>query len=127
MRSLRYRIWVALLAGLFCLAAMGGTIEYTYDEAGRLIKADYGDGKSITYTYDNNGNLLERIIAAGPVVPGDANGDGIVSIGEVQQAINMFLGVQPVGNNVDCDAGGTVTIGEIQRVINAFLGQDVTC
>ena len=126
MRLLQLRFWVFLLAGLVCLTALAGTIEYTYDEAGRLIKADYGDGKTITYTYDNNGNLLERIIAAGPVVPGDANGDGIVSIGEVQQAINMFLGTQPIGNNVDC-GDGNVTIGDIQRVINAFLGEDVTC
>jgi len=127
MRCFRFRVPVLLLAGLFCLAALAGTIQYTYDEAGRLIKADYGDGKTITYTYDNNGNLLERIIAAGPVIPGDANGDGVVSIGEVQQAINMFLGTQPLGNNVDCNGDGTVSIGEVQRVINAFLGENVTC
>jgi len=36
-----------------------GTIRYEYDEAGRLIAADYGSAR-IDYTYDNNGNLLSR-------------------------------------------------------------------
>ena len=38
------------------------TVSYSYDHAGRLTQADYGDG-AIGYTYDNNGNLLERIVS----------------------------------------------------------------
>ncbi len=38
-----------------------GTVAYTYDDAGRLIKADYGDGKVIEYTYDKEGNLLQIV------------------------------------------------------------------
>jgi PKD repeat protein len=60
-------------------------------------------------------------------LPGDADGNGVVSIGEVQQAINMFLGTQPPGNGVDCDGDGSVSIGEVQRVINAFLGLPSSC
>ncbi|MBI5606504.1 MAG: hypothetical protein HY879_24490 [Deltaproteobacteria bacterium] len=53
---------------LFGLSTTGfaGTISYTYDNAGRLTRADYGGGKSIDYTYDNNGNLLNRTVTAGP-------------------------------------------------------------
>ncbi|HIJ60230.1 MAG TPA: RHS repeat protein [Nitrospirae bacterium] len=40
--------------------ADGGNITYTYDNAGRLIKADYGGGKSITYEYDNAGNMTKK-------------------------------------------------------------------
>ncbi len=36
------------------------TITYAYDDAGRLVGADYGDGQGITYTYDEAGNLLQR-------------------------------------------------------------------
>ncbi len=41
-------------------SALAGAINYTYDDAGRLIKADYGDNKTIEYTYDNAGNLLKQ-------------------------------------------------------------------
>ena len=36
------------------------TITYTYDDAGRLVGADYGESQGITYTYDAAGNLLQR-------------------------------------------------------------------
>jgi len=36
------------------------TVIYTYDDAGRLVSVDYGEGYGITYTYDAAGNLLSR-------------------------------------------------------------------
>jgi PKD repeat protein len=59
--------------------------------------------------------------------PGDCNGDGTVSIGEVQKAINMFLGLQAIDCGVDCNGDATVSIGEVQRVINGFLGLPSSC
>lgn len=52
-----------LLAGTLCATA--ATIQYTYDDAGRLTGADYGGGASIAYVYDANGNLLQRTTTAG--------------------------------------------------------------
>ncbi|MCX6602290.1 MAG: SBBP repeat-containing protein [Acidobacteria bacterium] len=52
--------------GLSCALLMlavtlfAGNVQYSYDAAGRLIKVDYGDGRSIAYTYDAAGNLLKR-------------------------------------------------------------------
>lgn len=40
------------------LHATPATVNYTYDEAGRLIRAEYDDGKFITYTYDAAGNIV---------------------------------------------------------------------
>jgi len=60
-------------------------------------------------------------------IPGDCDGDGHVSIGEVQKAINMFLGIQAVGCGVDCNGDGMVSIGEVQKVINVFLGLATGC
>jgi PKD repeat protein len=60
-------------------------------------------------------------------IPGDCDGDGQVSIGEVQKAINMFLGSQSVGCGVDCNRDGEVSIGEVQKVINGFLGLTSSC
>jgi YD repeat-containing protein len=48
-------LWIA--AGLHA-----DTVNYTYDNAGRLLQADYGNGTSIVYTYDPAGNLLSRSV-----------------------------------------------------------------
>ena len=68
-----------------------------------------------------------RVTVKNISVPGDCNGDGSVSIGEVQKAINMFLGTLPPGCGVDCNGDGKITIGEVQKVINAFLGLPSSC
>jgi len=38
----------------------GGAISYAYDEAGRLMAADYGGANRLAYTYDPAGNLVSR-------------------------------------------------------------------
>jgi YD repeat-containing protein len=62
-------VWfIILMSGLLLflnfnpVLADGSTVTYTYDEAGRLIGADYGDGWGVAYTYDAAGNLLSRTI-----------------------------------------------------------------
>ena len=54
--------------------------------------------------------------------PGDINGDGVVSINEVQSAVNMSLGYAPVDPSVDTDGDGVVSDLELQAVIDAYLG-----
>jgi uncharacterized protein (TIGR03437 family) len=49
---------------------MFAAVTYSYDSAGRLIKADYGTGGSITYSYDKAGNLLSRSVVAGTAAGG---------------------------------------------------------
>jgi hypothetical protein len=67
------------------------------------------------------------VSAPQPATPGDCDGSGTVSIGEVQKAINMFLGSIPPDCGVDCNGDGTVSIGEVQKVINGFLGNPASC
>lgn len=38
--------------------AQARTISYTYDRAGRLRSANYGEGALLVYTYDAAGNLI---------------------------------------------------------------------
>jgi uncharacterized protein YjdB len=73
--------------------------------------------------------LLTLILTSTPAIslgsaqiPGDCNNDGIVTIDEVQSAINMFLGIKQVASCVDVDGNGSVGISEVQKVINSFLG-----
>jgi YD repeat-containing protein len=40
------------------IASFAETINYTYDDMLRLIKAQYGDGTTVDYTYDSLGNRL---------------------------------------------------------------------
>lgn len=108
---------------------------------------DFGDGlvsaaQNPTHTYAAPGSYTwimtasvpgqtcprsGQVDVSGPPLPGDCDGDGTVSIGEVQKAINMFLGVLPVGCGADCNGDGQVSIGEVQKVINAFLGLASEC
>src|SRR5258706_2962372 len=58
----------ALLLLSTCLAE---TVNYVYDNAGRLIHVTYASsGKSVFYNYDQAGSLLRRLIAT--VQPGAA-------------------------------------------------------
>ena len=95
--------------------------EHSYAKSGEYLW---------TMTVSNAGTICSRtgqISAKAPVIPGDCDGDGSVSIGELQKAINMFLSAVPPECGVDCDGDGKVSIGELQKVINAFLGFPANC
>jgi len=64
--------------------------------------------------------LLPSVAAA--QLQGDCNNNGAVSIGEVVTCANIFLGITPVLQCVECDqnANGTVTIGEVVGAANCF-------
>lgn len=60
--SIRRPLW-ALLAPFLLLGnwAHAATVSYRYDDAGRLIEADYSDGSQtvvVQYAYDAAGNLV---------------------------------------------------------------------
>lgn len=55
-----------ILVPLLATALYAGTVNYNYDTAGRLIRADYGSGVSISYSYDASGNLLSRTVTTIP-------------------------------------------------------------
>jgi hypothetical protein len=52
---------------------------------------------------------------------GDCDGSGQVSISEVQDSINQFLGTAEVQSCCDAEGDGTVSISEVQTVINNYL------
>lgn len=60
---------------------------------------------------------------------GDCNGDGTVSLAELQQVANNQLGISSTACG-DCDGGGQVSITELQKTVNCQLGLpscDATC
>jgi hypothetical protein len=86
------------------------------------VKDLNGNALAVPYTW-----TFTTTSASGNGIPGDCDGSGTVSIGEVQKAINMFLGTLAPGCGVDCNGDGTVSIGEVQKVINGFLGLASSC
>lgn len=80
-------------------------------------------GAVSSYTFPNV-TAAHTIFATFTTVsmPGDCDSDNMVSISEVQSAINMFLGIKPVAGCVDISSDGIVAINEVQKTINSFLG-----
>jgi hypothetical protein len=67
--------------------------------------------------------LFSLLCCAAEAFPaGDCDGNGTVTISEVQSSINMFLGLQQPALCVDEDKSGSVSIAEVQKTINTFLG-----
>ena len=58
------RLFVFLVSLLAGAALAAETVRYSYDNAGRLTKVDYGNGRTVTYTYDRSGNLTSREVTA---------------------------------------------------------------
>ena len=65
---------LALLAGPTTRLASGGSVNYSYDSAGRLILADYGSHHTTSYVYDPSGNLLLASAPAPAIVVGSLAG-----------------------------------------------------
>jgi YD repeat-containing protein len=57
------------------------TVTYTYDDLGRLIKADYGNGVVKEYKYDDAGNRVELLSAQKISVSPSSKDFGSVNVG----------------------------------------------
>ncbi len=57
-----------------------------------------------------------------PECAGDCNENGSVTIGELQKAINVFLGLQPLSScrSADADANSSVSAGDLVQSVNSF-------
>ena len=74
-----------------------GSITYTYDKAGRLTKADYGNGSTITYTYDETGNILTETVVsavADTYEPDDSSGQATM----ITPGVPQTHSISPVGD-----------------------------
>ena len=113
----------------YCLKETAGSTGCTWSSTAPTSYVFSSSGSKTLYAYakDAAGNVSTPssaavIISTTPSKPGDCDNNGTVAIAEVQNAINMFLGIQSVAACVDMDATNTVSISEVQKVINSFLG-----
>jgi YD repeat-containing protein len=106
-----------LIAVCFCTAfyAEAVVINYSYDDAGRLIKADYGGETAVQYVYDTAGNLLRQDIMGISNVKGDVDGDKEVTLTDAVLSLKTQAGyADPV--NIAADADGDKQIGTAEAV-----------
>ena len=103
--------------GAFQIAAQGGT-SYMVSAS----KQGYSKANQAVTTASGKVTTVYLSLAALATKPGDCDGNGTVTIAEVQSAINMFLGLMPVEACVNVDGVSGVSIAEVQKVINSFLG-----
>ena len=64
--------------------------------------------------------LLAAVVS--PITPGDCISDGVVTISEVRNAMNMMLGLLKPATCVDRDATNSVSLSELQLVVSSFSG-----
>ncbi len=91
------------------------TVTYTYDDAGRLIGVDHGDGKTITYTYDDAGNLLQHC-----TLTVDFDPDGQVNVADAMQVASRWrmTSADPDWEaRYDLNDDGIITVLDIMLVV----------
>lgn len=101
-------------------------IQYTYDGLNRLTKVDYGRGIFISFIYDEIGNLT-RVIANGkPVVLGDIDNDGNVTLTDVVLGLQLATGQEPSGavtTDADINGDGKIGMEEVLHALQKFSGE----
>lgn len=111
-------LYILSLLLVFCLiqiTAPAAVIDYIYDDLYRLKKVTYQNGPVIEYSYDDLGNRTVMAITSS-VLPGDVNGDGVVTLADVV-AILKLLGADPtVTINSSADANGDAKIGMLEAI-----------
>jgi len=56
--------------------------------------------------------------------PGDINGDGLVTIGDVTKLERVILGLEPLYFSADINHDGETNIGDVTRIERIILGLD---
>ena len=92
----------------------------TNDQAAYKLAAEAGE---YVFTFDM-ANLKFKVDKIGtPGVPGDANGDGLVDISDVNSVINQMLGKEAMIPACDMNGDGKIDISDVNAVINKMLGK----
>jgi len=104
---------------ILCLAtATAQTVNYSYDAAGRLTRADYGDAGAIAYTYDPAGNLLQREVTRGAA-------GAFATISAASFAVNQALAPELIVSGFGADLASGVLAPTSTPLPTELLGTSV--
>jgi len=101
----KVRCWFLVLTGAMLTVFLSAeTVRYSYDKAGRLIKAEYENGRTIHYVYDKAGNLLQRMVSGSVGICAHVASDnlwttrlGLINTGEAGSPV-LFEAIDAEGN-----------------------------
>lgn len=62
--------------------------------------------------------------SAPPVIPGDANGDGKVNVGDITKVERIILGLDAATPGADANLDGRVNVGDITKILRIVTGLD---
>ncbi len=81
------------------------------------------NGGEFTFRINANDMTLTVIPVGGPVIPGDVDGDGSVTAGDITLLYNIMLNSDYTGAvNADQDGDGVITAADITAIYNILLG-----
>lgn len=121
---MKRRIIDILALVMVALQVYGQT--YSYDNLNRLTKVIYGNGITVTYGYDALGNRTSKKVTGGGTVspiPGDVNGDGVVTAADVTAIYDYLLnGITTNLKYGDVNGDGLITAADVTMIYNILLG-----
>lgn len=105
----------------------GVLLNMTFNIPSTTVDGSYNVAMSNIQLANNSGNLLSPsnvssgLITVTSLIPGDANGDGIINIQDVVAIINMILNTSADTLGADINGDGIVNIQDVVAVINIIL------
>ncbi|TGU72114.1 hypothetical protein E4633_07275, partial [Geomonas terrae] len=98
------------------VTAYDNDYDITKDDPDTAVNENQTNGNESWYSEVIIGQVVNKV--------GDCNNDGQISIAEVFNVINRFLGVETGVDCVDVGTTNVVTITDIQKAFNNFLAND---
>jgi alpha-tubulin suppressor-like RCC1 family protein/Tol biopolymer transport system component len=109
----------AILSGNTTVNAVNGVA--TFNGLSIDLANPAGNLYSLTAT---SGNLTATSSPFKVVHPGDANGDGLVTMGDVTKVERIILGLDPPTAGADANGDGVITMGDVTKIERIILGLD---
>ena len=100
------------------------SLATTAPALGSIAFNDISSDATLYYPADSDYSSWAQYFAKMEEIVGDLNGDGTVSVSDIQVLVNLILSDAAAEDNpaADVNSDGTVSVSDIQVVVNRILG-----
>lgn len=101
-----------------CMQLQAATIQFSYDQAGRLAEVNVNGGKKIVYSFDAGGNLLTRGILN--LLGGDVDNNNQLDLADVILGLQVITAQNTstaINRGADVDEDHTIGLAEVIAVL----------